>query len=66
MTYDSDSSSKETTDSSDSSDNTSSESSKLYLEGQILNHYNIIYQIGKVDILLCGWYIILMITNIMH
>jgi len=47
MTYNSDSSSKETTDSSDSSDNTSSESSKLYLEGQILNHYNIIYQIGK-------------------
>ena len=42
-----------TSDTSDTNDSTSdtsdstSDNNKLYLEGQILNHYNIIYQIGK-------------------
>jgi serine/threonine protein kinase len=39
------SSGNETSDSDSSS--LSDENNKLYLEGQILNHYNIIYQIGK-------------------
>lgn len=44
-----DSETSETTDSSDNStsDSESSEEDTLNLEGQILNHYNVIYQIGK-------------------
>ena len=46
----SDTNSETNSDTNSDTDNSScdtSESDKLYLEGQVLNHYNVIYQIGK-------------------